>query len=741
MEFLSTSKLPIHVLQQIWTMAMMIISDDQQEQPQLQQQNNNNNNTFLDRNRFYVVVRLIQLFQNEKKPIDSSLNVGSEGKEGDDDTTMRLPFFEGVAVSEVVMHAQQDDDQGEEGQMQGMTKVQHINNEGGIIPHCTDSKQSVMIQQDQQQQHHLERPQGMMTHQNMGKMHILHSLRVSHQKLQAEVVSLRATVTTVSNEEVETQMEVSHLTNDIGNLTMELNKLKQSIEDVKLKFDENMKKSAAILKVQLEKNAAFDEANNSAMVQQQQTGAKEEEVSVVALPVDIPQSTNTADLLSCDAPVTVQETETMSSLQSDAPSPLIQHDSSSVAQESTQFPTPTPWNSSDTDVSSVSPSSTVAISEDERNGVSVSPSPVDLNPDASSLDFGAPMGEMPLQQSTVRGGIPEPMGFDYQKAPQAALTPPSSVEESFNSYCNEDIDMCSSGYKTKKHEKAMDAEQMLYRKNSDGSVEQRDCVSTTSFTTSDIMRNSPDAVVEDGTVSKANNEQTSSLGQLFIANMKLHGREDEMKLLQEKLLELKSGLDENDDIKHNKKKRPPEVILISGVSGVGKSALVDKGLRDPSKEMGITFIAGKFDLNQTTKIPMSAFCDALTSLTSSIMNMGGNDKGTILDEISDTFSEEDVIMMTRALPGSKPLFPLCKLDKNDTDNHNLTGKDAMARLQYAIRRLLRIICTHSKGVIIFLDDLQWADTATLDLFQSISLDSEIPSLLLVGSYRQDEVPE
>lgn len=37
--------------------------------------------------------------------------------------------------------------------------------------------------------------------------------------------------------------------------------------------------------------------------------------------------------------------------------------------------------------------------------------------------------------------------------------------------------------------------------------------------------------------------------------------------------------------------------------------------------------------------------------------------------------------------------------------------------------------------------LQWSDTATLDLLKSISLDNEIPSLLLVGAYREDEVPE
>ena len=272
----------------------------------------------------------------------------------------------------------------------------------------------------------------------------------------------------------------------------------------------------------------------------------------------------------------------------------------------------------------------------------------------------------------------------------------------------------------------MDAVQVvtMNRNNSHDSVEQRDSTPTI-LSTSDTMRNSFDAVVEEAIVSRDSNEQTSSPGQLCIANMKLHGREDEMKLLQEKLLEMRNGRDEKDDINDNKKRRPPEMILISGVSGVGKTALVVKGLKlkDPSTEMGVTFTAGKFDLNQTAKIPMPAFCDAMASLTRSIMNMGGNDKGTILDEISDTFSEDDVIMLTRALPGCEPLFPLCKLDDNDTDDHNLTGKDAIARLQYAIRRLLRIICTHSKGVVFFLDDLQWADGASLDMFHSISLDS------------------
>jgi len=62
-------------------------------------------------------------------------------------------------------------------------------------------------------------------------------------------------------------------------------------------------------------------------------------------------------------------------------------------------------------------------------------------------------------------------------------------------------------------------------------------------------------------------------------------------------------------------------------------------------------------------------------------------------------------------------------------------------MHYAVRRLLKIICSHFKGVVLFIDDLQWSDTATLDLLKSIVLDGDIPNLLIVGAYREDEVPD
>ena len=72
----------------------------------------------------------------------------------------------------------------------------------------------------------------------------------------------------------------------------------------------------------------------------------------------------------------------------------------------------------------------------------------------------------------------------------------------------------------------------------------------------------------------------------------------------------------------------------------------------------------------------------------------------------------------------------------------LAGKESVSRVHYAVRRLLKIICSYLKGpVVLFIDDLQWSDTAALDLLKNIVLDGEIPSLMILGAFREDEVQE
>eukprot|EP00985_Skeletonema_marinoi_P006548 scaffold2827_cov88-Skeletonema_marinoi.AAC.2 len=252
--------------------------------------------------------------------------------------------------------------------------------------------------------------------------------------------------------------------------------------------------------------------------------------------------------------------------------------------------------------------------------------------------------------------------------------------------------------------------------------------------------------------------------------MQLHGRDNDIKLLRSKLralAEKNDGGDEEDAAKRG----VGEMILVSGTSGAGKSALIHKGLGHPAAKSGYIFASGKFE--DRVLRPLSAFSDAMTRLAKYItvehnkkwkFSSGEQSVATLIrNKIQDEFEEEDVEQLRRVLPGcaellglgsrrSSLLSPSPYADKvalfrsapqlGGTKRRlpvtlALAGKESIARMHYAVRRLLKIICSRFKGVVLFIDDLQWSDTATLDLLKSIVLDREIPRLLIVGAYRED----
>jgi predicted ATPase len=288
--------------------------------------------------------------------------------------------------------------------------------------------------------------------------------------------------------------------------------------------------------------------------------------------------------------------------------------------------------------------------------------------------------------------------------------------------------------------------------------------------TSSSTRHLAEIVVTAAESSRNINKQISNIAQLRLSNMQLHGRDDDIKLLRRKLQELteeKDG-DEEDAVKNH----VGEMILVSGTSGTGKSALIQKGLGDPAANRGYIFASGKFEDKPLR--PLSAFSDAMTCLAKCIkvehnkkggLTSGGSSIAAMIrDKIQKEFDKEDVEQLRRVLPGCAELLGtrrtslFCSPSQAQPDKtafcrggsgsrlgrlslNLLGGKESISRMHYAVRRLLKIVCSHFKGVVLFIDDLQWSDTATLDLLKSIVLDGEIPSLLIVGAYREDEVPE
>lgn len=183
-----------------------------------------------------------------------------------------------------------------------------------------------------------------------------------------------------------------------------------------------------------------------------------------------------------------------------------------------------------------------------------------------------------------------------------------------------------------------------------------------------------------------------------------------------------------------------ELILVSGSPGVGKSYLVNRALQIPAVERGIVFAGGKFDLNTYCQVPYSAFAQALADLSKQVVMM---DK--IRLDIQDVLGREDMKLISSVLPGCESIFSLLGDDSSsvhEIDLTYLTGREVINRLHYAIRRLMKaIICSNLDGCCIFIDDLQWGDSSSLDLLQSLLQDDDIPSLLMVGAYRSGEVSE
>ena len=250
-------------------------------------------------------------------------------------------------------------------------------------------------------------------------------------------------------------------------------------------------------------------------------------------------------------------------------------------------------------------------------------------------------------------------------------------------------------------------------------------------------------------------QSSTTLATLRLSDMELHGRNDDIVLLTSKLANITKDM-----------KQQRELILVSGTPGVGKSYLVNKAVQIPAVKRGIIFAMGKFDLNSYCQVPYSAFGQALADLSKQVAAMMDNEKKKKIKlDIQNVLGNEDMEIIATSLPGCESFFSLIvgeghkrrrssnassvgsvgsssSIHDQDQTTPSSTGREAINRLHYAIRRLMKAICSNlEEGCVIFIDDLQWGDSSSLDLLQSLLQDDDIPSLLMVGAYRCDEVSE
>jgi predicted ATPase/signal transduction histidine kinase/tRNA A-37 threonylcarbamoyl transferase component Bud32 len=216
----------------------------------------------------------------------------------------------------------------------------------------------------------------------------------------------------------------------------------------------------------------------------------------------------------------------------------------------------------------------------------------------------------------------------------------------------------------------------------------------------------------------------------FLIPEKLYGRQSEVDRLLavfDRVAGNREQTNQTSNLSHKS-----ELILLAGFSGIGKTAVVNEVYKPIVRQQGY-FIEGKFDQFQRN-IPFFAFVQALQDLMAQILTQNDRQisqwKTKILDALGDNAQVIiDVIPNLKGIIGIQPQVT------------ELFGKAAQERFNHLFRKLIQVFTSPEHPLVIFLDDLQWADTASLQLLQMLITEKEISHLLIIGAYRNNEVSD
>ena len=206
------------------------------------------------------------------------------------------------------------------------------------------------------------------------------------------------------------------------------------------------------------------------------------------------------------------------------------------------------------------------------------------------------------------------------------------------------------------------------------------------------------------------------LSDRFTIPEKLYGREEEVQALLDAFERVAEG---------NR-----EMMLVAGFSGIGKTVVVNEVHKPIVRQRGY-FIKGKFD-QFNRNIPFAAFVLAFRDLMGQLLGESDAQLAVWKEKILTALGENaqvivEVIPELEFSIGKQP--PVAQL----------SGSAAQSRFNLLFGKFVRLFATEKHPLAIFLDDLQWADSASLNLLKLLMNDGESGYLLILGAYRDNEV--
>lgn len=197
---------------------------------------------------------------------------------------------------------------------------------------------------------------------------------------------------------------------------------------------------------------------------------------------------------------------------------------------------------------------------------------------------------------------------------------------------------------------------------------------------------------------------------------KLYGRADELESLMSAFDRTAQG--------------STEILMVAGYSGVGKSALVHEVHKPIVHKRGY-FASGKFDQFKRN-IPYSAIISAFQELTRQILTESRDEIAAWRSDLLAAVGQNgrviiNVIPEIELIIGPQPPVP------------DLLPAETKNRFNLVFQSFIKVFARAQHPLVLFLDDLQWTDSATLELLRSIAEDHTLKYMLIIGAYRDNEV--
>jgi PAS domain S-box-containing protein len=198
---------------------------------------------------------------------------------------------------------------------------------------------------------------------------------------------------------------------------------------------------------------------------------------------------------------------------------------------------------------------------------------------------------------------------------------------------------------------------------------------------------------------------------------KLYGRDREIKTL----------LDAFDQVVTTGK---PNLVLVSGYPGIGKSSVVNELHKVLVPPRGL-FASGKFD-QYKRDVPYATLAQAFNSLIRPLLSKSESELQIWRDAFREALEPNaklivDLVPELKLIIGEQPPVP------------DLPPQDAQGRFQLVFRRFIGVFARPEHPLTLFLDDLQWLDAATLDFLKNLLIQPDVRHLMLIGAYRDNEV--